>query len=156
MKRHKALRSLSQEHHHGLMLAQLIKTGSPKYKGLPHELDGKKLYTIKFFEKNLIPHFRKEEQVLFPLLRSKSENIAIIVDELINQHKKVRLLIERLKKTVEPEKVLDELGRLLEIHIRKEERELFQMIQEVLSEEELLKLETNMGVASPAVKFNSQ
>jgi len=147
MKRHKALRSLSQEHHRGLMLAQLIKTGSPKYKGLPCGLEAKKIYTIKFYDENLIPHFRKEEQVLFPLSRAKSMDLENIVRELINQHKKISLLIDMLKRTIEPNKVLDELGRLLQNHIRKEERELFEIIQKVFSKDELSKLETDLDKA---------
>jgi len=35
---------------------------------------------------------------------------------------------------------LDELGYLLESHIRKEERELFTSIQKILTEEELIQL----------------
>lgn len=145
MKRHKALQSLSQEHHHGLLLAQLIKAGSPEYKGLPSTTVDKKLYTIKFFEENLIPHFKKEEEVLFPLTRKKNSNVENLVTELIKQHKEIDLLINKLKDSSQPEDELDELGKLLEAHIRKEERELFQMIQEILSKTELIKLESDLG-----------
>lgn len=145
MKRHKALQSLSQEHHHGLLLAQLIKAGSPEYKGLPSTTADKKLYTIKFFEENLIPHFIKEEEVLFPLTRKKNSNVENLVTELIKQHKEIDLLINKLKDSSQPEDELDELGKLLEAHIRKEERELFQMIQEILSKTELIKLEADLG-----------
>ena len=148
MKRHKALQSLSQEHHHGLLLAQLIKTGSPEYKGLPRTTVEKKLYTINFFEENLIPHFKKEEEVLFPRSKEKNPDIENLVNELINQHKGIYSLITKLKTSAQPEIELDELGKLLEAHIRKEERELFQMIQEILSEEELAKLEVDLGDAS--------
>ena len=66
MRRHKALRSLSQEHHHGLMLAQLIKAGSPDYKGLPTTILDKKLFTIKFFEEKLNPAFQKRGRSVIP------------------------------------------------------------------------------------------
>ena len=148
MRRHKALRSLSQEHHHGLMLAQLIKAGSPVYKGLPTTIIDKKLYTIKFFEEKLIPHFKKEEEVLFPLTINKNAVLKKLIIDLIDQHKEIYSLMNNLKNSSEPEIVLDELGKSLENHIRIEERELFQMVQEVLSEEELLRLESDIGNTS--------
>lgn len=145
MLRHKALQSLSHEHHHSLVLAQLIKAGSPEYKGLPKTIADKKLYTIKFFENNLIPHFKKEEEVLFPLSITKSLKIKNLVSELINQHNEIYTLIEKLIISEQPEIELDALGKLLEAHIRKEERELFQIIQELLSDQELAKLDTDLG-----------
>ncbi len=148
MKRHKALHSLSQEHHHGLMLAQLIKAGSPEYKGLPKTLEDKKSYTINFFKEDLVPHFQKEEDILFPASRGKTEEIDKQIDELIDQHKKIYSFIDKLEKSDSVQKDLDELGRLLEAHIRKEERKLFQMIQKELSAAELEKLENEIGKPS--------
>lgn len=153
MRRHNALRSLSQEHHHGLMIAQLIKAGSPEYKGLPTSTTDKKLFTIKFFEENLIPHFKKEEEVLFPRSKKKNPLIKKLIIDLINQHKEISTLIDNLKGSSQPEIELDKLGKLLEAHIRKEERELFPMIQENLSDDELLKLEFDIGDASPGCKI---
>ena len=153
MKRHKALQSLSQEHHHGLILAQLIKSGSPEYKGLPSSISDKKLYTVKFFEENLIPHFKKEEEILFPLTKKKNPIIENIVNELIKQHKEIYSLIDKLKISSQPESELDDLGKLLEGHIRKEERELFKLIQEASTENELEKLEIDLGETSPGCKI---
>lgn len=150
MKRHKALYSLSHEHHNGLMLAQLVKANSPEYKGLPKTIEDKKHYAEKFFEENLIPHFKKEEDILFPLAKSKGDEIEKLVEELIQQHKKIYSLIEMLKSSAQPEIELDELGKLLESHIRKEERELFQMVQKILSEDELEKLEKDLGSSTNA------
>ncbi len=45
--------------------------------------------------------------------------------------------MNELEKTEHLENVLDDLGWLLEKHIRKEERELFVEIEKVLSDEEL-------------------
>lgn len=147
MKRHKALQSLSHDHHHGLRLAQLIKKGNPEYKGLPQTSSDKKLYIIKFFKENLIRHFKKEEEILFPLSREKNSNVEKLIDELIEEQKKIYLIIDKLKISTKPEVELDNLGKLLDAHIRKEERELFQIIQKILSENELEKLETDLGEA---------
>lgn len=153
MKRHKAFRTLSRDHHHGLVLAQLIKSGSPNYKDLPKTTVDKKNYTLKFFEENLIPHFKKEEEVLFPLSEVKGADIKKIVSELTEQHREVYKLIELLKQSAEPENELNELGKLLELHIRKEERILFQELQMILSEDELLKLENDLDEPSTNCKI---
>lgn len=153
MKRQKALHSLSHDHHQGLILAQLIKAGSPEYKGLPTTLEGKKEYTLKSFTEDLVPHFAKEEEVLFPLAKNKSQKIGDIVDELISQHKQIYSLIDRIKESDSIEGDLDELGKMLEMHIRKEERELFQEIQKFLTEDELTKLENDLGSSSASCKI---
>lgn len=152
MKRHKSLQSLSQEHHHGLMLAQLIKSGSPEYKGLPNTVEGKVQHTIKFFEENLVPHFNKEEKILFTISKNKNAEIDRLINELIFQHKAIYLLVNKLRKSSEPKIELNELGMLLESHIRKEERELFQDIQNVLTESEMEKLEKDLGESSTSCK----
>ena len=152
MKRHKSLQSLSHEHHQGLMLAQLIKSGSPEYKGLPNTVEGKVQHTIKFFEENLVPHFNKEEKILFTISKNKNAEIDRLINELIFQHKAIYLLINKLRKSSEPKIELNELGMLLESHIRKEERELFQGIQNVFSENEMEKLEKDLGESSTSCK----
>ena len=152
MKRHKSLQSLSHEHHQGLMLAQLIKSGSPEYKGLPNTVEGKVQHTIKFFEENLAPHFNKEEKILFTISKNKNAEIDRLINELIFQHKAIYLLVNKLRKSSEPKIELNELGMLLESHIRKEERELFQGIQNVLSESEMEELEKDLGESSTSCK----
>ena len=49
-------------------------------------------------------------------------------------------LVKSLEKTEQLENTLDELGQLLEKHIRKEERELFIVIEKSLTENELEEL----------------
>lgn len=153
MKRHKALHSLSHEHHHGLMLVQLIKANSPKYENLPKTIKGKKSYTLKFYEENLIPHFKKEEEILFPFSKGKTSGIDKLIDELVDQHNSVALLIKRIKTSDSPGNELNELGSILEMHIRKEERELFPKVQEVLLENKLKELELLLGKTSASCKI---
>ena len=71
MKRHKALIPLSHDHHHGLLLAQLIKKNAPDYKGLPKDLNGKIKYTIDIYNSSLKQHFDDEEKILFPAVTGK-------------------------------------------------------------------------------------
>ncbi|MDZ7624683.1 MAG: hemerythrin domain-containing protein [Ignavibacteriaceae bacterium] len=137
MKRHTALYTLSHDHHQGLILAQQLKKGAPQYKGMPSTLDGKKEYTISFYKADLKKHFLDEEEILFPAVKNKNAVVDKLIAEVISEHRKMETLIRDLEKTDQLENVLDELGHLLEKHIRKEERELFMEIEKVLSEDEL-------------------
>jgi iron-sulfur cluster repair protein YtfE (RIC family) len=137
MKRHPALHPLSHDHHQGLILAQQLKKDAPRYKGMPSTLEGKKDYAVSFYNTDLIKHFKDEEDVLFPASKGRSEKIDELISEIISEHRQIEKLIDNLQNFDDVEQVMDELGHLLEKHIRKEERELFVMIEEALSEEEL-------------------
>jgi len=137
IKRHKSLQPLSHDHHQGLILAQQLKKDAPQYKGMPSTLEGKKEYALTFYKTELEKHFENEEKILFPFVKSKNEDVDKLIEEIISEHRKMVSLINELNKTDQPENVLDELGWLLEKHIRKEERELFGEIEKVLSNDEL-------------------
>jgi len=140
MKRHKSLYSLSHDHHHGLILAQLIKKNAPKYKNLPNTIDGKVEYTVNFYNVELKKHFRQEEEILFPAVKGKDKKISSLIDEIISEHRKIETLVDSLKEKENQTEILDELGYLLESHIRKEERNLFSEIEKLLSDDELMKI----------------
>jgi iron-sulfur cluster repair protein YtfE (RIC family) len=144
LKRAKALHILSRDHHHGLLLAQLVKKGSPKYKNMPDTTAGKKDYSIRFYNDELIKHFEDEEKILFPLINGKDDEIDNLFEDIKIEHKKIKQLIIQLESGEEVENILDELGHLLESHIRKEERNLFGKIQEILTEDELTALENQL------------
>ena len=124
MKRHNALVKLSQDHHHALILSQLLKKDIPDYQGMPNTTEGKVTYTINFFNSELITHFDEEEKILFPFASVDSLNSP---DNIDNK--------------------LDKLGNMLDAHVRKEERELFMLIQEKLPEEKLNELEKKFDAA---------
>ncbi len=140
MKRHKSLFSLSHDHHHGLVLAQLIKINAPEYKNLPNTVEGKVEYTINFYNIELLKHFSQEEKILFPAAKGKDKKVDLLIDEIISEHRKIDKLVSELKSENDCVQILDELGNLLDNHIRKEERELFPMIQNILTDAELEKL----------------
>lgn len=140
MKRHKSIIALSHDHHHGLMLAQLIKKDAPEYKGLPTDLIGKVNHVKESWENELKLHFENEENILFPFAKGKDKEIDNLIDEILDEHKLIETLVKSLNTTTDIESTLDQLGKALESHIRKEERELFQKIQLSFGEE-LNKLE---------------
>lgn len=137
MKRHPALHTLSHDHHQGLILAQQLKKGAPLYKGMPSTLEDKKEYTLQFYKSELVQHFKDEEEILFPSVSKKNEIVDSLITEVISEHREMESLVSELEKTNRLADVLDELGRLLEKHIRTEERELFVEIEKVLTEAEL-------------------
>lgn len=144
MRRHNSLKFLSHDHHHGLMLAQLIKKGAPKYKTFPNTPEEKKEYTLQFYEDHLSKHFYEEENILFPFAAGKNISIDEMIDELVNEHKLISGIINSLKENSDYEDKLDRLGILLSSHIRKEERELFPKIQKEFNEKDLLTLEKKL------------
>jgi iron-sulfur cluster repair protein YtfE (RIC family) len=129
MKRHQSLIALSHDHHHGLMLAQLIKKGAPEYKGLPTDLIGKVKYAKEAWEKELKIHFKNEEKILFPFVKDRDAELDQLIEDILEEHKKIKGLVKSLDTSENKEEVLNDLGVLLEKHIRKEERKVFQKIQ---------------------------
>ncbi len=140
MKRHKGLVSISHDHFHGLMLAQLIKKNAPEYKDLPNDTTGKVAYAIKFYNEELIPHFYLEENVLYPAVKGRNKEVDNLFEEMKKEHKQITSLVNKLKEEGDFEDKLDKLGNVLADHIRKEERVIFQKVQALLSDEELIQL----------------
>lgn len=139
MKRHEALAPLSREHHGALILAQLIKSNAPAYKGLPTETKEKVKYAAGFYKNDLIFHFKKEEAVL-EKVKHINEAVEKLSDEIIAEHAELKNRFLSLDASTDKATALDELGHLLEAHIRKEERILFPLIEEHCSEELLSQL----------------
>lgn len=144
MKRHKSLIFISHDHYHGLQLAQLIKKNSPKFKNLPNDLEGKKNYTITFYENDLLHHFYLEENIILPAVKGRNKEIDKLFEEMIVEHKNIERTVESLKENTDIEDKLNEIGLMLQDHIRKEEKILFEKIQDELSEDELQKLEEEL------------
>ena len=139
MKRHPALVPISREHHQMLMLAQLMKKDAPAYKGMPVTSKGKVEYAREAWFSLIKGHIEIEESVLFPFVLQKQASLSELINELRDQHHQIALGLEKIQP--DPEE-MDRIGRLLERHIRKEERVLFQQVQELLTEEEMDELKT--------------
>lgn len=128
MKRHETLIPFSREHHEALILAQLLKRTGHVYNGLPASTEGKIEYAMNFFNKHLLHHMAGEEK-LFEEIRHKTVIVAMIADDIIAEHTVLKYCFSNLQKTEDKEAALRKLGRLIELHVRKEERILFPMIQ---------------------------
>lgn len=139
MKRHPALIPISREHHQLLLLAQLLKKDAPAYKGMPTDLEGKVEYAENTWDSLFEPHVELEEKVLYPMIYSYAPSLSGLISELLKEHQEIAIAFKSLNPQSEE---LDRLGKLIERHVRKEERMLFQQAQELLTEEQLDQLKT--------------
>jgi hemerythrin-like domain-containing protein len=149
MKRHPAFIPLSREHQKGLMLAQLIKKNAPDYQGLPKDLIGKMNYAKEVYTDDLVQHFKDEEELVFPFLKGKNKEVDKLISEILNEHILLREKILSLNENPDLINELDEIGNLLDAHIRKEERILFEKAQVLLNEEELKMIEKKFDENRP-------
>ena len=90
----------------------------------------------QFFATDLVPHFRAEEEILFPLVRSAVPPSVPIVEQLLKEHEQISAMVENLKRGQGLSQILFDLGDLLERHIRYEERELFPLYEENVAGQE--------------------
>jgi quercetin dioxygenase-like cupin family protein len=115
MKRHPALAHLSRDHHHTLVWARRLKRG---------DSDG-----FDEYRRGLARHFREEEERVFPLLAEFCAEPPPVLARALVDHARIRAA-----------RAGPELGALLEAHVRLEERELFELLQEVVPDERLAAL----------------
>ena len=147
IKRHSSLVSLSRDHYSGLLLSSVLKKDTPDFKNMPVAAVDKVLYVQDKYKDELQKHFRAEEEVLFPFVAGRLPEIDKLIQELISEHRELETKINSLNTVSDLVNALNETGYLLESHIRKEERQLFQLIQENLTENELSDLEKKLGVS---------
>jgi hemerythrin-like domain-containing protein len=131
MPRHPSLIPLSHDHYHGLALAlRCRKQALGRIKPLgPQGLKERAQELKEFFGASLVPHFRAEEDELFPFMRSSIPESEPLIGELLSEHEQLRDWLDRLEDEQHLAKVLFEAADLLERHIRREERELFPLFE---------------------------
>jgi len=135
MKRHLQLQPLSRQHHNGLLMALLITKGLKKKASLSVMND----FISNGWNEELKEHFEMEESVLLPVLQQKSFD-SLLTDQLISEHRQIRLLVEKAFINKATQVDLESFASLLEKHIRFEEKIFFPKAEEVLTEEELLEI----------------
>ena len=157
MKRTPELRTLSEDHHHGLVHARRLHRAAEGEEALSGEFAAKEF--LDFWQKETAIHFRKEEEVLLPVVARYGGDVSQdSFVEMLAQHAHIRGLIMRLSDevmggNVRPE-TLHEIGEQLEAHIRLEERAVFPLVEESLSEAALTELAARLEVkeAGPRVE----
>ncbi|MES2003437.1 MAG: hemerythrin domain-containing protein [Bacteroidota bacterium] len=128
MKRNEHLRTLSRDHHFGLLFCWKIR------QGLKNKIATVRIrqYVNYYWVSYLHQHFLDEETVLFNPLNDRLCNMGI------SQHKKIEAQIKYINEAEEGDTdAYKLLADLVDKHIRFEERELFPYLESVLSEEKM-------------------
>jgi len=133
MLRDQNLIPLSHQHQHALALCVRIERALP----IPQrDLSAWQAEIIQIVQAEIGSHFAAEEQAVFPAAQRFEELIAL-VDELVADHAALRADFARAGAGSMSAADLAEFARHLSAHIRKEERLLFERLQELMSPDDL-------------------
>lgn len=145
MKRHPSLIPLSRDHHGALILARLLQKDAPPYKELPLDPTGKAEYALKFYRDELLEHFAEEEKII-PIVKGINAELDQLMKEMAEEHQELHTLFGLIDKHPDLARHLDQLGKAMEFHIRKEDRQLFPMIQDNCSEAVLTEIAETLKI----------
>lgn len=145
--RHEAMRPLSRHHHHALMAALNIRKGLEGYDGdaqqgnWPERIDALRKEVLAFWEQDGNAHFREEEEILMPVYSRYASVRHEELQEMWYEHVEIRALIAAIaERDGDLAELLSELAEKLQQHVRREERVIFPMMEQVLPEEVLRKM----------------
>jgi|SRR5215472_1660208 len=143
MLRNKNLIPLSHQHQHALALCVRIERASPVSDS---DLDSWQAEVAQHVEHEIRIHFAAEEKVLFPVAL-KFPELQPLVDELLSEHATLRVDFAKAEaRTMSAQDLLAFVQRL-SAHIRKEERQLFEGVQERMSRPQLESLGSRLQEA---------
>jgi iron-sulfur cluster repair protein YtfE (RIC family) len=136
MLRDKSLIPLSHQHQRALALCVRIDRAQP----IPvKDLESWQAEIEQLFELEIKFHFTAEEQVLFPAARRFPELIPL-VDELIADHAALCKSFSNAAQRGTSAEDLPSFAQQLSAHIRKEERLLFERLQQLMNAKDLAAL----------------
>jgi len=135
--RHSPLVLLSEEHHRELAHARRLLRAADA--GPEERLAVASAYVDAFFTET-VAHFRREEEILFPLYVRHAGSTPIL-RRILREHMELHGLVRALRAEAAagdiPPEALRTLGNLLHDHVRVEERELFEEIERIVPAAEL-------------------
>jgi hemerythrin-like domain-containing protein len=143
MLRDTSLIPLSRQHQHALALCVRIDRASPIGDA---DLAPWQAEIALHFETEIRIHFAAEELALFPVARRFPE-LNPLVEELLFDHFMLREFFAKAEAHKMSATDLPAFAVLMSTHIRKEERQLFERMQELMSKEELALLGRGLEVA---------
>jgi len=143
MQRDPSLIPLSRQHQHALALCVRLERA---LQAGTLDLGPWQLEVHQHYANEVRFHFAAEESVLFPAARRFSE-LAPVVEELSAEHERLREYFGRADQGSMDQGELATFAKLLSGHIRKEERQLFEAMQDHLGPEELKSLGSELARA---------
>lgn len=134
MRRHNALRDLSSDHHQSLVQAHRLKRAA-----VADESTRRKIVAefLTFWNEEARRHFCEEEQALLPFFARWGELEQEPIERMLREHVLIRRNAALFAAGEMNEALLRDAGELLEGHVRLEERVVFPLIEEALSEKAL-------------------
>jgi hemerythrin-like domain-containing protein len=146
MLRDPSLIPLSRQHQHALALCvrldRAIRAGEIDLEAWQAEIHQQ-------FESEIVIHFAAEEKEVFPAA-GRFPEMRTLVDELLAEHGSLRHCFSRASSRNLDRQSLADFGEKLAHHIRKEERQLFEGMQKVMSPVELAALGSALDEALKA------
>jgi hemerythrin-like domain-containing protein len=143
MLRDKSLIPLSHQHQRALGLSVRIDRAQP----IPAaDLQAWQSEIEQNFAQEITVHFFAEEQLLFPAARQFPE-LGPLLDELIADHAALRQSFSQAKAQTMSSETLPAFAQQLSTHIRKEERQLFERLQQLMTKEQLADLGPKLEAA---------
>jgi hemerythrin-like domain-containing protein len=133
MLRDKNLIPLSHQHQRALALCVRIDRAQPI---ADIDLDAWQAEVAQLFEQEIKIHFAAEEDEIFLRAREFHE-LETLVDELIAEHRSLRESFRQAESRSMSAESLLAFAQQLSAHIRKEERRLFERIQQLMNADEL-------------------
>src|SRR5205823_13939352 len=138
MKRHPALIPLSRDHHDGLLQAVRLRRAAAGGDASARLAAAREF--VEFFRNEERVHLRDEEEELFPLFLRHVQSQPAPFRQARLQHMQLEGFARKLEIGVAAgivdRETLDATGELLDADIRLEERQLFPLIEELVSSEE--------------------
>jgi hemerythrin-like domain-containing protein len=143
MLRDKNLIPLSHQHQRALALCVRMDRAQP----IPvTDLESWQAEIEQHFKQEIKIHFSAEEQVLFPAARQLPELVPL-VDELIADHTSLRECFFKAERRGMSSENLLSFSQQLSAHIRKEERQLFERLQQLMHAKDLAALGVHLEEA---------
>ncbi len=129
------LMPLVQDHLSTILMARNIGLGSPNMNiqslTFPQKID----FVIRYFETRLIFHHDAEEKILFPIIRQFTAIADDVVPQLVEEHRRIRFIVESFDNSMSKRQLLSDLGHLLENHVVREEKYIYTQLKQILPEE---------------------
>ncbi|WP_456373271.1 hemerythrin domain-containing protein [Thiolapillus sp.] len=140
MKRHEQLVKLSREHHQSLRLAKKCMDIAAVQDGDRCKAQCEEIVAI--FDQEWDRHFRNEEAAIFSITARMNGRIHELGRQLAAEHDRMRELAKLMAGGQTSCDLLKEFGILLRDHTRLEERELFPMLEQQFTTEQMEQIGT--------------
>ena len=127
MLRDRALVPLSQQHHNGLALCVLTDRAL-EGEAAPETVARLAVRAVDRYDLEISNHFAVEEEIVFPAIEQELGALPVVA-ELVAEHRQLEKIVDHLRGAPDAD-TLRQFSALLRKHIRREENELFEAIQQ--------------------------